>query len=326
MAFVGVGFEGHFGFGEEVSYNSPVARPYFIEINSENLVLEEDKIEAENITRRGVVENHVEQGAKRVSGSFEFEAMYGGWLKLAKHAFGAINTSTPDVTSNPTVKRHLFTITDFLPTGLTFEVFRATPHFVTEPNKAHIYSGCKINSIDFSCSVGEALMISCDVIGADESRNTKSAAPNFSTEKLAVYHQGALVWGSDSLPIESWSISLENGLDFRNVWGSRVTREPLPADKIGVTGSMTLEFESWNQYQDFRDSTSRSMTVTFTGASISGSFNRYIKFTASVTKILAVRCVLNSPGRIMLEIDFKAYRSYSTPELSLEVQSTETGI
>jgi hypothetical protein len=36
--------------------------------------------------------------------------------------------------------------------------------------------------------------------------------------------------------------------------------------------------------------------------------------------------MLNSVGRIMAEIDFKAYRSLTLNELELEVQNTETGI
>lgn len=322
---VGVGFRGHFGYGEESTYGTAVARSHFTEINSESVQLEEARIESESLYRRGIINTRVSQGAKTVNGDVEFEAGYGGWLKLAKHAFGRVDTSTPDPTSASTVKRHKFTIQDTLPTGLTVELYRDTGDFVTGPNEAHLYSGCKISSMSFDCAVDEILKVGVSFIGRDENRGAKST-PNFSTERLAVYHQGKLVWGSDELPVENFNVSLNNNLEYRPKLNSRVTREPLPSGKVEVTGSFTTEFDNEAQYDDFRNATERALVITFTGLNISGSFDRYIKLTCNVVILSSVRMMLNNVGRIMAEIDFKAYRSLTLNELELEVQNTETGI
>lgn len=322
---VGVGFRGHFGYGEESVYGTAVARTHFTEINSESMQLEDMRIESESLYRRGIINTRVTQGGATVNGDVEFEAGFGGWLKLAKHAFGRVDTSTPDVTSNPTVKRHKFTVQDTLPPGLTMELFRDTTDMVTEPNVAHIYTGCKISSINFDCSVDEILKVGISMLGRYEQRAAKTN-PNFSTERLAVYHQGILQWGNDELPVETFNVSLNNNLEYRPRLGSRFTREPLPSAKIEVTGSFTTEFESEAQYDDFRNATERALVITFTGSTISGAFSRYIKLTCNVVILSSVRMMLNNVGRIMAEIDFKAYRSLTLNELELEVQNTETGI
>jgi len=322
---VGIGQRGHFGFGEESTYGTAVARPYFVEVNTESIVIDEARIETASLYRRGIINRRVGVGAKTVSGSIEFEAQYGGWLKLAKHAFGTINTSSPDPTSNPTVKLHTFTIADSLPTGLSLELFRDTTDFVTEALRAHLYSGVKINTMEFSCGVDEILKVNIGIMGQDEARVTRTV-PNFATQNLALYHQGALTWGADTLEVESFSIQLNNNLELRPRLNSRVTREPLPADQVEVTGSFMLEFNSWAQYDDFRNATERQLSILFTGNSISGSYNHSIQLVCPVTILSGSTVYLSSPGRVKLEVPFKAYRDSTQGEFKLIVQNAETGI
>lgn len=325
MANVGVGFRGFFGLGEETNYGVAASRSHWTEINSESIAIEEDRIETNQLYRRGVINTRVEKGGKRVSGDLEFDATYGGWLKMPKHAFGQVATSTPDITSNPTVKRHKFTIEDKLPTGLTLEVNRDTNDFVTEPNKSFLYTGCKIASMGFACSVNEILRVSANIVGQDEGRVAKGT-PAFTSEKLAVYHQGTVQWGNDFLDVESISVTLNNNIEGRPRLGARTIREPLPSDKVEVTGSMSLEFDTWSQYDDFRNATERALVVLFTGSVIAGSFSRYIKLSMPSVIISASRPALSAVGRIMADIDFKAYRTATQQELELEIQNTDTGI
>ena len=322
---VGIGYRSFFGLGEESTYGTSVARSHYVEINSESLAVTEPTIKTNSLFRRGYKNILVAQGGVSVAGDIEFDAMYGGWLKLAKHAFGRIDTSVPDPTSNATVKRHKFTIVNTLPTGLTLEVFRDTTDLVTEPSKSYLYTGCKLNSMRFAGAVDEILKVTCGVIGRQEGRVAKSSE-SFAAEKLAVYHQGKLDWGSDELAVEEFEIALENGLDLRPRFNSRFTREPIPNSKVAVNGSFTTEFDSWAQYDDFRNATERRLLVTFTGDVITGSYSKYIELDCKIGRIVAARCVLNSPGRVMMEIDFEAYRDETNNELILTAQNTEQGL
>ena len=327
MANVGQGFLSHLGFGEEINYGTAVARPYFVEINSESISKESEIIETNAITRRGIINLRVAPGAKRISGDIEFDAQYGGWLKLAKHSFGQIDTSSPDPTNAPTARRHRFTIADSLPTGLTMELYRDNSSFVTEPNKAFVYAGCKINTMEFSCGVDEILKVGVGIMGQDESRATKTAT-NFATDPLAVYHQGKLTWNTTELEVEQFSIQINNNLEARPKLNSRVTREPRPSDQIEVTGTFMTEFVSWAEYDDFLNASERVMVVTFTGPLIAGSTYKQIILTANVAIMRnnGARVVLDSPGRLKIEHEFKCYRSASANELVLDVINTETGI
>lgn len=323
---VGIGMRGFLAFGEESTYGTVVPRPYFLEFNSESLMVEEPKIKTGALIRRGYRNTKVGQGGISVAGSIEFEAGYGGWLKLAKHAFGRVDTISLDPTNVPTAKRHTFSITDLPPTGLSVEVFRDTTDFATESLKSFIYTGCKIGSIDFSCGVDEILKVSMALIGQNESRGTYSSPQNFSNDKFALYHQGSLLWGSDLLPIESFRVTLNNALAPRTRMGSRLTREPYPDNMVEVSGTFTIEFDTWSQYDDFRAATERTLDVNFQGDNIGSSIYKNIRLLCNVGQLTAVRPQLNSRGRIKMDVDFEAYRSAAANELELQVINTETGI
>lgn len=326
MAVPALGFRGHIGFGEESSYAVAVARTHFTEINSESIQLNQALIESESLYRRGVINTRVEVGNRTVSGDIEFEATYEGWGKIAKHAFGSVATSTPDPTSNPTVKRHLFTITDLLPTGLTIEAYRDQTSFVTNPNRCHLFTGCKISSLAFSNSAEETLRVVASVMGSNDAGFVAKSTPTFFNTRLAVYHQGEISWGGTVLDVEDFNITLNNNLEYRPVIGSQVTREPTPSAKVEVSGSFTVEFDSEAMYEDFRASTERVLVITYQGANIASSFYKYIKLTVNVGRILSAAVMLNEFGRLKLDIGFKGYRSLTQNELELEIQSTETGI
>lgn len=328
MAGPGLGFKGYLGFGEEAvgAYGTAVTRTHWTEITDESLVLNQSQIESESLYRRGIINTRVEPGARTVSGDIEFEATYEGQGKLFKHAFGAIATSTPDPTSNPTVKRHLYTIQDSLPTGLTVEVSRDQSSFATNPNRSFLYTGVKINSISFSISTENTLRCVASCIGRNETGPVAQSTPSFFNTRLAVYHGGSITWGSTTLEVEDISVTLNNNLEYRPVIGSNLTREPLPSGKLEVTGSFKIEFASEDQYNDFKNSTERVLTMLFQGPNIASSFYKYIKLTANVAKIMSCRVMLNTFGRLVMEIDFKGYRSLTQNELELEIQSTETGI
>lgn len=325
MAQVGIGMRSYLGFGEETSYGVAAARSYWVEVNSESLELKEEKIRTNSLFRRGYNTLRVAQGALMVDGSVEFDGTYEGWLKLAKHLFGRVDTSNVDPTNVPTAKQHKFTIQDTLPTGLSFEVQRDTTDFVTEASKSFVYSGVKINSAEFACSVGEVLKITLDLIGSNEARATKTAS-NFANTKLAVYHQGIVQWGNDELAVHNFTIRLNNNLERRPKFNSRVTREPLPSAKAEISGSFQLEFDTWAQYDDFKNNQDRVLRLSFLGDLIGGTTYKELRFVCNVARLMGTRILLNNPGRILAEVDFGAFRDSTYNELEFYAINTETGI
>lgn len=320
---VGIGMKGYIGFGEESTYGTPVTRTKFLDILGESIQYQRPLIESQGLYRVGVLDSKVVQGAVEVGGDFSFEAQYDGWEKLAKQVFGAVNSTN----IAGTAYKHLFTIADSLPTGLTFEVFRDQSGFTSEQNRAFIYKGCKINSMQFACGVGELLKVTCAIMGRDVERQAKTSE-TFTTTPLAVYHRGLLKWGGVDAEVSQFQLTLANGLDARPLLGTALTREPLRGSKVQVTGSFTAEFDSPAKFDDFLNAASRVLNVRFDGPLITGGLGQgyYIDMNINVGILTSVRIILNSPGRIMMEVDFKGYRTASINEVELAIQNTLTSV
>lgn len=325
MAEVGIGMKGFLGFGEESTYGLPVARTKFLEINSESINKTRPLIESGALYREGILDTKFVQGAVEVGGDVEFDAQYEGWLKLLKHVMGQVTTSQPDVTGAPTVYRHLFQHTPVLPTGLTFEVFRDTSGFVSEPNKSFIYQGCKVTSLQIQNGVGELLRVTASIMAQNEIRAAKSVEA-FSSSRLAAYHQGTLKWDGSDAEVASYNLTINNSLGTRPKLGSQLTREPLRDGKLMVSGSFQGEFDTWAKHDDFLNAQKKVLNIRYNGNVIQGGLQEYIDMNMTVAVITGYRVVLNSPGRIIAEFDFKAYRTTSIGELEVTVQNTESSI
>lgn len=325
----GLGMNSWFGFGEESTYGTQVTPTSWLEIEAESLAKEVARIEAKSILRRGVVDNKVVAGAIMVAGDVSFPAQYDGWLKLAKHAFGSVTESRPDITNAPAAYNHRFLITDVLPTGLTVEVFRDTTQFTTEPNKSFRFGGCKVDKMTFEAQVDQVLKVSMGFMGQNESRATYSAAnPSFSNANYAIFTQGTVYWNGNDIEADKFSITLNNGLGSRYKLGSNLTRQPVPENKIVVSGSFEAEFQHWDEYDDFVAATKREMILDFRGATLGGAITERIKLTCSQTDIDKTHIILDKPGRIKLGIDFKCYRNTAQTqnEIVMDVVNTSATV
>lgn len=321
---VGLGLTGFVGIGQESAYGTGAVRTNFYEINDESMAVEENKIESAALAAVGIRESKVAQGGISVGGDFSYDVQYAGCERLFKHGFGRIASLQPDVTTYPQVWDHQFTIADDLPEGMTVEVFRGTEQFATEPDKSFLYTGCRMTNINLSCGVDDLLKMTVSLMGRDEGRVDKST-PSYNPAELAVYHQGTVRWDGGDVECEQFNIDIANALESRPRLGSRFSRQPKRSGKLSVSGSFTAEFTGWREYDDFRNNTSREMTLVFEGPNIGGAFYHRITITMTVAKILGHRVVLAQPGRLMMEVQFKAYRTDNAGEITLVMRNTTTG-
>jgi hypothetical protein len=326
MANAGLGMRSFLGFGEEVTWGTPVARTNFIEILNESITKNVGRIESQSILRRGIRNTHVVPGMVTVEGDIAFEATYDGWLKLAKHAFGAVASAQPDAGGSPLVYEHTFTLADTPPVGLTCEVFRDTSQFSSEPNKSFIYAGCKVSTFELACAVDEILKCQVSLVGKDEARGAKST-DTYGTAKVAVFHQGVIKWNGVDIEASSFSFRFDNGFGGRPKLGSQYSREPVTENKLEVGGSFEMDFESWDQYDDFVNTTEREFIAEFTGDTIQNAFKQMIKVTVPRALLHNVKVVLERPGRITVAADFKGYRhSSGTNEATMVVRNASATV
>ncbi len=322
---VGLGMRSFIGFGDESVWGTPVSRTNYIELISESISKQVARIESNSILRRGVRNTHVTAGMISVEGDIVFDATYGGWLKIAKHAFGSVSTSQPDVTNAPTGYQHVFTIGDTPLAGMTFEVYRDSSQFVTESSKSFLYRGMKVSNLELSCGVDEILRVTAGLIGTDESRVSKST-DTYTSSRVAVYHQGTVRWNTTDVEVDNFSIRIDNGFGARPKLGSQYSREPVPENKLEVGGSFEMEFASWAEYDDFCNTTEREFKVSFQGSNLGGSIYELIQLVCPVSLLNNVRVVLDKPGRVKIAADFKAYRTDSANEVTMTVRNTDSSI
>lgn len=324
-----LGMLGWVGIGEEAGYGTAVVPTNWLEIESESMAKEVARIEAKTLQRRGIVDNKIVPGAIAVMGDITFPAQYDGWLKFAKHAFGSVVDTRPDITNAASAWNHQFLMTDVLPTGLTVEAFRDTSAFTTEALKSFRYSGCKVDKLTLEAQVDQVLKVTVGLMGQNEGRVPYSNAnPAFNASNYAIFTQGQLLWNSNDLEVDKFQITLQNGLGSRYKLGSALTREPIPENKIAVSGSFEAEFAEWNEYDDFINTASRVMILQFLGSTIGGAITNKIKLTCSQTIIEKTHIIMDKPGRIKLGMDFKCYRNttQSQNEIVMDVTNTSATV
>lgn len=227
------------------------------------------------------------------------------------------NTSSHTAgTSVVTAFDHTFTLTDDLPVGLTMEVDRDITAF--------IYDGCKVNTLGMSIDTGGFLLLNVGIIGQDETTGSVTSA-TLPTANLVCFVTGVVTYGGSTKNVKSANFTLNNNLSTdRRFIGSRTMSEPQRSAKIEVTGTMTIEFETTAEYDDFRNATSRTLVLTFTElTALKGTIYRTITVTFPIIKLTGKTPTISDAGVIMLELPFKAYATDSaTREFNVVVRNT----
>lgn len=125
---------------------------------------------------------------------------------------GAITTTQPNATGNPTVYLHAFSMANILPL-LTVQQKVGSAYDTWK------YTDTKINSLGLELGAGGYFRGSCNCIAKDEAGGETSAAATYEDRQLmAAGPDVTLTWDAATLPASSFGFSLDNGLatdDFR---------------------------------------------------------------------------------------------------------------
>jgi hypothetical protein len=317
---VGNANKAYLGIGEETIWGTSVARAKYLEMNREFIGVEESPNISPSLYSAGILSRRRAQGGVSVGGSFEFNPQYGGMEKLWRAALhGVPITSQPDVTSNPTVYQHVFTVRDILsPYSLTLEIERDIAKYIV--------TGAKIAAMQWAVRANELMVCTAEVIAKDVTTGS-GGTPAFSSSPLILGAHAALTWGGTQLDVEQATIKIDNGLGGdRRFIGSRYISEPVREGKITVGGSFVVEFSSQSQYDDFRAATSRALLITCTGATITGVYAYLFTLNCPVTYLDQVSPTADGQGRMTVEVPFSALRNDSGNELTLTARNTESAV
>jgi len=325
MGVTGHGLNLRFGFGEETTWGTPVARTKFLNVDSESMTSAQEIVVSGALDTAGVKTARVAVGNETYSGDVVFEAGYKDWEVLAKHAMGSVATVQTDAGAFT----HTVTIADALPTGLTLEIYRDTADFAgVDASTAFLFEGTKITQIAYNAVLQSFLRVTCSFVAEDENRGAKTAAPTLSTADLAVFTQGAVTWDGGSLAVEEFTLTHANSLegDKRRL-GSALIKEPTRSGKIEVTGSFTADFDSFGMYDDMKAAQRREIVLTFTGSNVPNSSTaQKLAFTIRNIRITDWAAPTDDPGEYTQAVSFRAFRDETNNEYTLVFVNANTSV
>ncbi|NOS67915.1 MAG: hypothetical protein HOO67_06180 [Candidatus Peribacteraceae bacterium] len=321
MAF---GHKSFIGIGAESTWGTAVARTKFLELvkGGDGIDLEEEAMLSNSIATIGHDEaKHYAQGKISVAGPLIFEFPEEGAELLLKNAFGSVATAVPGGGTNS--REHTFTIADALPTGLTVEIHKDAPG----GSPSFIYSGCKVNQLEFAIGLDDRLRCTAQIVGKDVAKGAKSSE-TLPTRRPFHFADAVCKWAGSQVEVSEAKITLNNNLDVeRRFIGSRLIKEPIRGgSKVAVTFSFTMEFDSITQFDDWRAATKRVLELTFTGEIIEGAIPYKLQLLCNVSRLTKAHPLINDGGRVTYEIAGMAFRDATDKELKAILTNTVTSV
>ncbi len=314
---VGFGYKSYVGFAAESVWGTKsTTSEKYLEINSEGLTVTENVGHSASLNSINTNVNRRYQSNIDAGGDISCDMRYSGAELLFKHLLGTVATTGP----TDSLYTHTFTIADELPSpGLTFEINRDIA--------AYFLTGGKIASAKFSIAQDGVLNASFTITGKDITTGAKTTE-SLPTTNLVVYSKGVVQYGGSNAEVVSFDINFNNNLDSgRRFIGSRNIVEQYRAGRIECTGTLNLEFDTVAKYDDFRNATTRALTVLFTDDTLIGAASyASIGFYMNIAKITNANPVVNSEGRILYNCDFKTYLSGSDEEFKVIIKNTVTTV
>jgi hypothetical protein len=320
------GADGQIGFGAETTWGTAVTPTRFLAFNSENIKLDNPLMRSAGIkagSSRVLGTDRVRANPKGASGDVNMEVGNKGMGLLYKHMFGA--SAGPVTPSGGTTTRdYEFTLADPTGLGLTVQVGRPSINNTVNP---FTYPGGKIATWELAQNVDEFLTLTLGVDASTEDTVTALAAASYpSAVTLFAWQDCVLTIDGTPYDFESATIAGSMGLktDRYSVRGSGNKKEQLPTDFIGITGTLSSEFQSTAQYAKFVAGTPSQFIFTWTGGVIEGSFNFRLRLTLPAVKYSGDTPEVGGPDILTQELPWEAFYDGSNPPAKLELRTTDT--
>lgn len=303
---VKLGWRSALAFGEESTWGDRVAPDRSFEFRSENLTLDQQRIESEAI-RASEFQPRWGEGSKGVGGDITYELANRGFGLILKHALGAVDSSQPDDVEAPDVWDHVFTPGDLTPLGLTCQVIRDDVPFE--------YTGLKISQLQIACDVDQIATLQVSHAGRAEDLTQTAHDPDFPDGlELMTFIHGALLIDDVETPVNSAQFQLENSLDIeRRRLGSGFRRNPQRNAFRNLTGSLNADFADLALYNRFVSGTEAKLALNFVGSEIVTGFNFETRILTNI-RTDGTTPTVEGPAEIRQSLEWKAFPSAEVPD------------
>jgi len=240
----------------EVTYGvTPVSDPGFIDLRhtGTSLGLGKESFQSEELHADRQVRDF-RHGVKAVGGDISFELSYSSFDDFLEATL--MGTWTADVLKAGVVRRSFSILRHFedLPAG--------DPYF--------LYAGVELNSLSLTIPASGMVTGSFTVLGQSQnpladlsSLGTPTFTAPLTTQPFDSFTGSILEAGGAVSVVTEVALTLENGLEARNVIGSDETILP-SSGRCNLTGSVTAYFEDTVILDKFLDETESTLEVTLT--------------------------------------------------------------
>lgn len=287
----------------EATIGTTPANPAFVEVpfNSDDIGASFDQIESERLGGRHMrchkLGNKASDGTV---GTYVYPAEVDQYLEAA-----LCGTWTADVLKTGTVRR-----------GFTFE----RQHVDVMPIIRMRYLGLEVNEVTIQATAGQNINLSLGLVGneLDENHAQLAGATYASTPDTCPYDawSGTLeLGGSEIATATELNITVANGIERLYGIGSKVAHRK-SISKIRVTGSLTMEFTSTAQYQQWYNEQNAVLALTLEAESGHEHEIRIprLKFTEAASPVSA-------EGQVTVQLSFVGEFDATT---ETELQLTRT--
>lgn len=266
--------ETQLGVKAESTWGTAVTVDRFYEFNSESITLETGRVESNALraSQRVQRSDRFTPYILGAAGSIEMDVLskgHGWWLLecMGTSATGSLTDST---------YTHTGTIGTLLAQGFTLQVNR--PLHPAGTNQAFTYEGGKVAKWGYKSDVEGNLVFTADLVFETGITATALATASYPTamENLT-WAGGAVTIGGSAVPVTSFSVEVDNGLDTarHKIRSSTLRQEPVEAKNREITFSLTADFESLTQYNRVISTTSAgalaAIVATWTAPTLAGA-------------------------------------------------------
>jgi hypothetical protein len=320
---VGLSVGAFFGINKETTYGSqvgPDSNTEWFHILSESIGLQRDLLVPPAIDSAHLDVNTVYLGREVVTGDVEMAVPYEGLENLFLHMCGEVaSTSTLDsgglayyFDTTPSARYRNTTSP-----SLSIHISRGEVEGST--NKGIFsYSGCVVDSFEFSGGQNDAMRLRVTFFGKDEvfsQANNPTVA--FPSSPIANGIETSVIWGaSKTLTATEYTVSVSRGIDRERFFlGNTNTDEP-PMSQYAVSATCTVEWDNisdatWGGNTLLEDAQALSTRIfsvnaaSSTNASYGGPWR--VSLVLPQAKIAPVTPNVSAAGRITLPLTLTGY-------------------
>lgn len=264
------GFGLTFGFGQEVTWGTPVARTVWMRGISSTL---EDRITREKSPTLGsigaVSTSFLRQfdRAREAGGTIEGLLSYNDATQLVlRHMFGAVTDG-----GSTGAYTHTYTLAVPPPAGLTIEEIKGTHASL---DMAKVYDGGRFNSWQIVAEAGRPVQWSGDIIAQTSGGPAAAGSPSYTTGGAPVLHHHlstGLTFDGEEMKTRRLVLSVNRNLSRNQELGSLLTSEPIDG-RIEISLEAEVLWQSNKPYTAHYAGTQGDATWTFTSGSLSAAF------------------------------------------------------